>query len=326
MSNSNIFRMDIWEADFKHSYKSVICGKHPCIILSNFKTNVRNYGTVNVIPLTSNLIKYLNVHINLNGYKLKESSKALCNEIQTIDKSSLCFKIGKIDDVCTQLEIEKAILSQMNLNKNYIDTENIEELENYFIGNIKNMNNVGLYNKLKSEIIDLAYKSENEECVISCNKLIEAVLNSNTKDKLSFLWYGYYHRALMFNRLNHYDLALADVKESLKYTGNLKEGLNDKYSYSMWLLSYTLENLNNIEKAIEIYKNLEKYYKNMGRLNLRIDMLYNVARLNENSNRMYTLIQIVEKIDFSEFNTNKTKEGVLKQMYEDYFKLKDAIN
>jgi mRNA-degrading endonuclease toxin of MazEF toxin-antitoxin module len=240
MCNSNIYRMEIWEADFSHNYKSVICGKHPCIILSNFKTNVRSYGTVNVVPLTSNLVKYLNVHIDLKGYNLKEDSKALCNQIQTIDKSCLSFKIGKIDDIFTQLEIEKALESQMDLNKKQIDADS-DELEDYFITNVKKLDDKVLCNKLKTEIHQCICDSKNEECTVLCDKLIELVHKSSIDTREEYLWYCYYNKALVFNRLQKYELALLNSKESLRFTGNLKDGISTKYGFTMWILAYTYE-------------------------------------------------------------------------------------
>jgi len=141
-NNKNIYRMDIWEADFDNNYKSVITGRHSCIILSNWKVNIRKGGSVSVIPLTSNLTKYTDAQIVLEGYNLKKPSKALCNQVTSIDKSKLLFKIGTIDNIAVQIEIQNAVNKQLELSDNSFDAL---DLENLFVDN----NNTIKLGKLK---------------------------------------------------------------------------------------------------------------------------------------------------------------------------------
>jgi len=308
--------MEIWMADFNFGYKSVINGKHPCVILSTWKTCIKKGGSINVVPLTSNLIKYVSTQVDLKGFNLKEESKALINQILTVDKSCLLFKIGMVNDISTQLEIEKSIEAQLELSNKFVSTENAEQLEDFFLGNTKVLNNKAIYGKLKNEIGLFAKTNRIEECAVACTKLIELVLASTIENKAEFLWFGYYHRAWTFIKLKHYDMAITDARQSLKFTGNLKEGLNNRYSYSMWVLSNAYENVD-VDKSVELYTSLVRYYKSMGRTNLQIDILFNIAKCKKNVNRMITLIKIMEKFNFVENETNKTKEIILEQMNND---------
>ena len=199
MSNKrNIHRMDIWMVNLKLNCESVMNGKRPCIILSSWRTCIRKTGIVNVVPLTTNLTKYLDVHIDLEGYNLKEMSKILCNQVLTIDKDLLLFRLGKIDSISKQLEIEKAVETQMDLTKSRLNVEDTDELENFFMGRVKNISNRAVYDDLKNEIRELLCNGENEKCIIACDKLKLLVIDSDLGNKNEYLWFCSYHSAIMF--------------------------------------------------------------------------------------------------------------------------------
>lgn len=321
----NVHRMEIWMADFKdNGNKSVVKGKHPCIIISGWKSNIKKSGIVNVIPITSNLTKYLNVHIDLHGYSLKGQSKALCNQVCSIDKDLLEFKIGQIDDIYTQLEIEKAILTQFQMNNQRLEIEDNKQFEDYFINTMKGNNNIKIYNDLKDKIYELTSKELYEDCIISCNKLIELILDSKIVNKMEFLWHGYYHRAMAYSKMNHNDLALEDARMSLTFIDNIRSGISNKYSYSMWMVAYCYENIGDIEAALKVYSQISLYYKSQGRFGMRAAIIFNIAKLEKNINRMKSLTKIMENANFIEYETNKTREYLLQQMKEEL--RSDVIN
>jgi tetratricopeptide (TPR) repeat protein len=318
MADIKCRRFDIFLADLK---RFGIKEPHYIICLSNWKNNIKS-PEINSCMITSKIKKHP-AHVTFEGFGL-EKSQIKCEKILTVLKQELIKKVGNITDMGLQMEIEKCLQMQLQLSENYIKTD-IEQLEQYLVGSIRTMNNNAVYNKLKEEIFNLAYEDKYEECLMTCNKLIESVLNSNVSNKLNYLWNGYYHRALMYVKLGHLDLALADAKESLKFVGDIRGEINNRYSYSMWMLANVYEKINK-NKSIEIYTILSKYYKNMGRTNLRIAMLFNIAKLNKNINRMNTLIQIIEHTDFTEFETEKSKKELLRQSHTDLCELTNAIS
>jgi len=313
--------MEIWMVNLKLNCESVINGKRPCVILSSWKTCVRQNGIINLVPLTTNLVKYLDVHIDLEGYNLKEISKALCNQILTIDKKNLLFRVGMITDISTQLRIESALESQMDLRKTRLNVEDTDDLENFFIERVKNISNRAVYENLKKEIRDCTNNNMNEECIIACDKLYKLMADSPIDNKSEYLWVLNYYSAIVFNRLEKNELALIRAKESLKYVGSLQESLNQKFGLTMWCIGYCYSNLGNNEKAFCIYKSLASYYKKENKRHMRINVIFNIAKLKKNVNKMKFLIKLIEDISYEDFETKRTKTRLLKQMEEDYLEV-----
>ena len=68
--------------------------------------------TLQVISLTSRCKNELPIHIKITGYGLKSESILLTEQIQTIDKSTLCRRIGIVDstvmdkvNVCMMIQL-----------------------------------------------------------------------------------------------------------------------------------------------------------------------------------------------------------------------------
>lgn len=310
-------RFDMFYADLKE----LNVENHIVCIISNYKNNIKS-EFVNCVLITSQLKNHPS-HVDIEGFGLDKLSQIICENIITVNKKNLLFKIGNIDDIYTQLEIEKALLQQQQMSSNYINA-NIEDLENYLKKGVKTLDNKSKIYKLKVKICDLAVEKKNQEAIIVCDELLE-LLNDLDLNNHNSYWYAHYHKSLMFSRLGQYTLAESSARESLKYVGSLREGLNNFYAYSMWTLAYALEQTE-YQKAIEIYENLNRYYKKIGKMNLRLDMLFNIARLQKNISKMDMLIKITETVDFTEFENNKSKDELLKQMYLDLGKVTNAIS
>lgn len=113
---SNMRYMDIWMADLPMvSGSHVQGGRRPVLIVSNNVVNASS-GVISMIPLTSKL-KRLSypTHVELSDYGLRQPSMAMCEQVKTIDKSSLLFKIGHVSMGKDVLAIQKGLRCQLNL-------------------------------------------------------------------------------------------------------------------------------------------------------------------------------------------------------------------
>lgn len=285
--------MEIWMANFDHNFKSVINGKHPCVILSTWKTCIRKGGNIQVVPLTSNLVKYVDAHIDLKGYNLKNESKAMCNEIMSIDKESLLFKIGKITDAKTQIEIETAVENQLDLSSN---NYNALDLENLFVDNNSTVNNdkVKLEN-LKSRVYACDHSREYEEAIILALELEELSTKCKIAEKSEFIWYSLYIQATANLGLGNKELALDKIQQALRYISDPKK-FSHSYSISVWALSNCYEDMGDIVKACQIYKSLSHHYKNEGETILRLQCVFSTASLKLNQKAMKNIYNILKTV------------------------------
>lgn len=105
-----VFRGEIYLVDFSENGseygESVQCGKRPCVILSNDVGN-RYSRVVNCCVLsTKQMKKDYPTHLRLEPNemnKLKQTSIAMVEQLRTVGKEKLKFKIGKL----TEEEIHK---------------------------------------------------------------------------------------------------------------------------------------------------------------------------------------------------------------------------
>jgi len=127
MNNILIRRSDIWMVNLKESYKSILKGIHPCVILSNWKAC--NKGeTIQIIPITSKDKLNIPAHVEIGmEYGLDFESTILCEQIQTVNKEDLINKIGYCDQDKME-EIQEALFQQMGFT-NKLDIKVIKEIE-----------------------------------------------------------------------------------------------------------------------------------------------------------------------------------------------------
>ncbi|MBU3142239.1 type II toxin-antitoxin system PemK/MazF family toxin [Clostridium sp. CF012] len=311
MSKTSYYRWEIYMADCS-KYKME---NHFVVIVGNFKMNHKS-KSIHCCLITSQL-NNLKSRVNIN---LLKPSQIACETILTLNKTELLYKLTDIKDIFTQLEIEKCLEIQLQLSNDFINTD-ILQIENFLEEGVLQMSDNSILVNLRNNICNLAVENRYEEAIILCNESIQTASVSNLENRNDFLWHSTYHRSLMFSKLGNNEIALEDARESLKYIGSLRNVLNNRYSYSMWRISNCDENIGDIDGAIRTYKNLSIYYKRVGKASMRIEMLFNVARLKNNIPKMKYLIKLVQTMEFNERDTNKTKETLLEDMRKDLLKM-----
>lgn len=107
--------LEIWMADLGEKSGSVQSGRRPVLIVSNDKNNVYS-SVVNVMPMTTKMNKRnLPCHVELYNYErfgLNAPSTIMVEQLTSIDKSNLLFRIGKVDDNNVLSEICRAMTAQ----------------------------------------------------------------------------------------------------------------------------------------------------------------------------------------------------------------------
>ena len=108
--------LEIWMANIPFRADShVQCGDRPVIIISNDEINEIS-SVVSVVPLTTKIKQlWMKSHVPLNGHGLRYPSMVLVEQVTTIDKRQLRFRIGQISTKNDVVEIKKALLNHMGL-------------------------------------------------------------------------------------------------------------------------------------------------------------------------------------------------------------------
>ena len=118
-SSKRLIQMgDLWMANLPKREGSIQCGKRPVYIWSG-DINNKFSPTVNVIPLTSRLNKVYPMHVLITTkYGLLKDSYTLPEQITTIMKDNLSFKIGECDEILIK-KIEDGILIHKGMSQIY---------------------------------------------------------------------------------------------------------------------------------------------------------------------------------------------------------------
>ncbi|UTC62177.1 type II toxin-antitoxin system PemK/MazF family toxin [Treponema sp. OMZ 788] len=106
-----MMRGELWFADLGIPFGSETGYRRPVIIMQNDLFNVSKIRTIEVVPLTTNLILGEapgNVIINKKNSKLPKDSVAVVSQLTAIDKTRFIEKIGKINKNLIK-EIESGI-------------------------------------------------------------------------------------------------------------------------------------------------------------------------------------------------------------------------
>ena len=115
INSTPIKNLPIWMADLPHIPGShVQSGVRPVLIVSNNSGNT--YAPiVSAVPLTSRLNKLrLPTHVRVNAAGLRESL-ALCEQILTLDKTSLIRPIATITNDDTRAALHRAMAIQLGM-------------------------------------------------------------------------------------------------------------------------------------------------------------------------------------------------------------------
>ena len=110
-------RLELWLVDLPKpdNETHVQYGTRPAIVISNDAAN-ENSPAVTVIPLTSNRKKgQLPTHVFVSNPGLSRSSIALCEQIQSLDKSRMLKKLGQITNPFTIKAVEYGLAVQLGL-------------------------------------------------------------------------------------------------------------------------------------------------------------------------------------------------------------------
>jgi len=104
-------RGEVWWAEFDPSIGSEIQKTRPAVIVSNNAAN-QHLSRVVVVPMTSNISRHYagEALVTVGGRR----SKAMANQITTVDKSRLKNKLGMLSGTDMQA-IEEAIKVQLAL-------------------------------------------------------------------------------------------------------------------------------------------------------------------------------------------------------------------
>lgn len=108
---------DVFMAKLPQTHQYMLHGEHPVIIMSNYK--ICDYSsTIQIIPITSRDRRPLDTHIKISKgiANLDQDCTALAEQIQTIDKSLLLYKMGQLP-VHIITEIDRAVNIQLNSNR-----------------------------------------------------------------------------------------------------------------------------------------------------------------------------------------------------------------
>lgn len=141
MTIQNIRRGDIWIAEIDNNCKFLLRGRHPVIILSNYKA-CNHSPILNIIPITSKNKLNIPAHVHLGREcGLDMDSTALCEQLLPISRQNLLYQIGKCS-LEKMDEIKKAIDNQLGFATEYkLDVfedikrmlDNIQELDGYLL-------------------------------------------------------------------------------------------------------------------------------------------------------------------------------------------------
>jgi len=283
--------------NLKPSYKYCISGLHPVIVVSSFKHLLKN-DLIQVIPITSNIKKVCKSHVAIEEFGLDKDSKIMCEQVLTVNKVDLTFKIGKVSNV-KMVEINTILKQHLQLDNKFKNLQS-EDLEEIFLMGDKTMDKKRELNILKSKILPLYLEEKYNECIDQCSKLIKKT-NMN-----EFLWYGNYMKSSSFIRLNDINNGLISAKTSIKYVNEV-DILSQDYTFSMLLLARCYTDIDK-KKACSIYKTLSNVYRELTNDRLRLTVIFNMAKLKLNFNAMERLIKIVENTNTTNwyFSENKT--------------------
>lgn len=117
--SSSIYRGQVYFTDLGQRIGSEQSGMRPVIIVQN-DTGNRHSSTVIVVPITSQIKKEeMPTHVMLNNdFGLDETSMALCEQIDTIDKKRLSSYIGLVS-VSDLQRIDRALEVSLGLTRNF---------------------------------------------------------------------------------------------------------------------------------------------------------------------------------------------------------------
>lgn len=149
IKRGSMFWVDFGKAEEGSSKQA---GIRPALVISNNITN-KNSTVIEVVPISTRINKNNNfgTHVLLEGFGLKKTSIALCEQQFPVDKKDLKTYIGRVDNNSMD-KVDIALKKHLGLNEKHINTElenMIKELKYY----IRSLEEFGNFDKtLKTQI------------------------------------------------------------------------------------------------------------------------------------------------------------------------------
>jgi len=114
-SQQSMKPFEIWTACLPNQKQSSLkYGRRPVVIISG--ENYGNLPYVSVIPLSKNLTaQQLPSHVLLCNRFLTFPSRALCEQVTTLEKSAFIRRIGYVDDAFDRFALRRALSRHLNL-------------------------------------------------------------------------------------------------------------------------------------------------------------------------------------------------------------------
>lgn len=105
---------ELWVAELPDVKDSVLkSGRRPVVIVSD---SDRESAFVSAVPLTKDRSSFqLPTHVLLCSRYLDHPSRALCEQILTLDKSRLIRRIGYVEDPFDRFALNRALALHLNL-------------------------------------------------------------------------------------------------------------------------------------------------------------------------------------------------------------------
>lgn len=296
-------RADIFMANLPDNEAEILRGQHPVLILSNYVSN-KFSNLVSYVPLTSTIgDNPSNVFIGTE-YGLKHESMVLTNQVMTMSKDRILFKIGFANPEKMQ-EIETVLIKQLGIKNNW--------------GNLKLFQ---LYEHSRNSI-RLAKCQENwillEELTKKYLKNLHEIdaITQGSEISTEMEW-AYFHLSLIKKKNGEVGEAYNLVRKGL----NFSVQKDSEYYYSMWLLGsicmelkgkkYRLEGLNAFEECIE-------YYHSIGDKKYEILLKFNKAAILKNIQEMEKYIEVYNSTKFKPvlyYFGDMERDDILEQMKE----------
>lgn len=109
-------RYELWTADLLFPKESGLKkGRRPVVVVSDGE-DIGETGFVSVVPLTRELTKEQRLtHVLLCSRYLNHPSRALCEQITTVDKNRLVRRIGYVEDPYDRFAINRALAAHLHL-------------------------------------------------------------------------------------------------------------------------------------------------------------------------------------------------------------------
>ncbi len=267
-------RSDIFEVQLKGG-GNLLHGKHPVLVLSCQVSN-KFSDLIIVIPLTSTTGNNPSNILIGTECGLKHESTILTNQIQTISKNDILFKIGFVN-IQKMQEIEKVLMEQLGIKNNWGDLKmsQVYEKARMEIRLAKCQENWNLLEELTNKYLKNLYKMN----------VIMQVPEINPE-----MGWIYFHLALVKKKNLKLNEAYLLTEKALTFSTQK----NSDYYYSIWMMGSICMELGN-DFALEgatYFQECINFYRKIGDVKYEICSIFNKAKIEKDILGMQNCIDI----------------------------------